>query len=140
MLTLATQVLPSINALLNALSAVLISVGYWAIRNKRQSMHRACMQAAVGTSTLFLVCYATRVALSGTHRFAGAGWAKLGYLAILFSHMTLAMACLPLVLITLFFARRGRYPQHRRIARWTFPIWMYVSVTGVLVYVILYRL
>jgi putative membrane protein len=98
------------------------------------------MQGAFVTSTIFLVCYLTRVYLTGTHRFPGAGWMKAVYLAILFSHMVLAVVTVPLVLRTLYLARASRFAEHRKIAKFTFPVWMYVSVTGVIVYVMLYHL
>ena len=135
----AAHLLPTINALLNATSALLLSAGFWAIRTGRRSLHQACMQSAVATSAIFLVCYAARVLLTGTHRFAGSGWVRAAYLAMLVSHMALAMASLPLVLTTLVLARRNNFARHRRLARWTLPIWMYVSVTGVLVYLALYQ-
>lgn len=138
-MTTASELLPRLNAVLNATSAVLLCIGFWAIRSQRRTLHRSCMQGAVAVSALFLVSYTARVLLTGTHRFQGAGWEKVAYLSILVSHMTLAMAALPLVLATLFLALRTRFTSHRRLARWTFPIWMYVSITGVLVYLMLYR-
>ena len=133
------DVLPSVNATLNATSAVLLFVGYRAIRAKRIAQHRAAMQAAFVTSAVFLVSYLTRFYLTGAHHFPGGGWLKIAYLAILFSHMVLAVATVPLVLRTLYLARADRFVEHRKIARITFPIWMYVSVTGVIVYVMLYH-
>ena len=97
------------------------------------------MQGAFITSAIFLVCYLTRFYLTGAHRFPGTGWLKIVYLTILFSHMVLAVVTVPLVLRTLYLARRARFREHRRIARFTFPVWMYVSVTGVVVYVMLYH-
>jgi putative membrane protein len=134
------EVLPAINATLNGSSGVLLLVGWNAIKKKQVKLHRFCMQAAVVTSAIFLVCYLTRVYLTGTHRFPGDGWLKNTYLTILFSHMVLAVLTVPLVLRTLFLARRSRFIEHRKIARVTFPVWMYVSVTGVVVYVMLYHL
>jgi putative membrane protein len=134
------EVLPTVNAVLNGTSAVLIGTGWGAIRKKKIEVHRACMYGAVASSTLFLVCYLTRVYLTGTHRYPGSGFMKALYLAILSSHMLLAVAVVPMVLRTLFLARAARFPEHRKIARFTFPIWMYVSVTGVLVYLLLYQL
>jgi putative membrane protein len=133
------RVLPAINATLNAVSGVLLATGFWAIRRQRQGLHRACMQSAVAVSALFLACYTARVVLTGTHRYPGSGFGRAGYLVILFSHMSLAMLAVPLVLTTLFLARRSRFQVHRRVARWTFPVWLYVSVTGVVVYVLLYH-
>ena len=132
------SLLPPLNAALNALSALLLLSGWRAIRAGERERHRRRMLAAFAVSCAFLVSYLTRVALTGTHRFPGEGWLRLGYLALLASHTLLAAACLPLVLGALSFALRGRLESHRRIARWTLPAWLYVSVTGVLVYVLLY--
>ena len=132
--------LPTVNAALNAASAVLLFLGWCAIRSGRRERHRALMLAACGSSTLFLACYLTRIALTGTHRFPGGGALRLAYLAVLGSHTVLAVATLPLVLRTLQLAFTERFPGHRGLARWTFPVWMYVSVTGVAVYVMLYHL
>ncbi len=132
--------LPSINATLNGLAALWIVLGYRSIKRKNIPLHRFSMQAAFVTSTIFLVCYLTRVYLTGTHRYPGGGWAKALYLAILLTHTTLAVATVPLVLRSLFLARNGRYSEHRRIARYSLPVWLYVSVTGVVVYVMLYQL
>ena len=131
--------LPSINATLNGTSAALLFVGWRAIRTKKIPLHRFAMQGAFITSAIFLVCYLTRFYLTGAHRFPGTGWLKIVYLTILFSHMVLAVVTVPLVLRTLYLARRARFREHRRIARFTFPVWMYVSVTGVVVYVMLYH-
>lgn len=138
-MTLA-EVLPSVNAALNATSALLLFLGWRAIRGGRRDLHRNLMIAACASSVLFLVSYFTRVALTGTHRFPGEGALKAAYLAVLGSHTLLAAVTLPLVLRTLWLTLRQRFPEHRRIARWTFPVWMYVSVTGVVVYVMLYHL
>ena len=132
------EILPPVNAALNATSATLLFLGWRAIRAGRRERHRALMISALGTSALFLVGYLTRVALTGTHRFPGTGLLRASYLALLGSHTLLAAAALPLVLAAFGLALRGRYEAHRRVARWTFPGWMYVSVTGVLVYVMLY--
>jgi putative membrane protein len=134
------EALPAVNATLNGSSAVLLLLGWNAVKKKNVALHRFSMQAAFVTSTIFLACYLTRVYLTGTHRFPGEGWLKTLYLVILFSHMVLAVLTVPLVLRTLFLARRSRFVEHRKIARVTFPVWMYVSVTGVVVYVMLYHL
>jgi putative membrane protein len=134
------EVLPSVNAALNGTSAVLLLAGWIAIRRGRREVHRALMLAAVSASALFLVSYLTRVALTGTHRFPGSGWAKGLYLAVLASHTVLAAVAAPMILRTLFLALRGRLAEHRRLARWTLPVWLYVSVTGVAVYLALYHL
>ena len=132
--------LPSINATLNGASALWIVLGYRSIKQKNVPLHRFSMQAAFVTSTIFLACYLTRVYLTGTHRYPGTGFMKALYLAILLTHTTLAMATVPLVLRSLFLARRSRFTEHRRIARYSLPIWLYVSVTGVVVYLMLYQL
>ncbi len=138
-MTLA-EVLPSVNAALNGTSAVLLVLGWRAIRAGERARHRALMLAALGASLLFLAGYVTRIALTGTHAFPGSGAFRALYLAILTSHTLLAAAAAPLILRTLFLALRARFPDHRRIARATFPVWLYVSVTGVAVYVMLYHL
>lgn len=132
--------LPTVNAVLNATSAVLLLLGLRAIRAGAWRRHRALMLAALGSSLLFLASYVTRLALTGTHAFQGTGPLRTFYLAVLASHTLLAAAAGPLVLRTVFLALRERFPAHRRIARVTLPIWLYVSVTGVLVYVMLYHL
>ena len=131
--------LPTLNALLNALSAGLLLTGFGYARRKRRRPHMTCMLAAVGVSVLFLVSYLTRHAFAGMTRFTAEGWVRPVYFALLLSHTLLAVAVVPLVLATLARASRGRIPAHVRLARWTFPIWLYVSVTGVLVYLMLYR-
>src|SRR4051794_14846492 len=105
---------------------MLLFVGWRSIKAKRVALHRWSMQGAFATSTIFLVCYLTRFYLTGTHRFPGSGWLKATYLIILFTHMVLAVATVPLVLRTLFLARASRFIEHRKIARITFPVWMYV--------------
>ena len=131
--------LPAINASLNALSTVLLASGYALVRTRRIAQHRACMLAALTTSALFLVCYIVYHAQVGSVRFTRQGVVRPIYFTILITHVTLAASVLPLALITATRGLKGRFPQHVRIARWTFPIWLYVSVTGVLVYVLLYQ-
>src|SRR4029453_18524390 len=131
--------LPAINATLNALSGVLLLVGYLLIRARRIEQHRLCMLAAFHTSPLFLLCYVLYHAQVGSVRFTRQGFVRPLYFTILITHVTLAAAVLPLAIVTLSRGLKARYAQHRRIARWTFPIWLYVSVTGVLVYVLLYQ-
>lgn len=133
------ELLPSVNATLNGASAVLLVAGFVAIRRGRPELHRALMLSACASSILFLASYLTRMALTGTHRFPGTGALRTAYLAILLSHTVLAALAAPLVLRTLFLAFRARFPAHRRVARATLPIWLYVSVTGVAVYVLLYH-
>lgn len=132
--------LPALNASLNAVSAVFLTAGYRKIRQKKVVAHRACMLAAFAASTLFLISYLIYHSQVGTTRFLRQGWIRPVYFTILSTHVTLAAAILPLAIITLNRALRERFDKHRRIARWTLPLWMYVSVTGVLVYVILYRM
>jgi len=134
------DVLPSVNATLNGASAVWIVLGYRSIKKRNIALHRFSMQAAFVTSTIFLVCYLTRVYLTGTHRYPGDGWMRTLYLGILLTHTTLAVVTVPMVLRSLFLARRGRFADHRKIARYSLPVWLYVSVTGVAVYLMLYQL
>ena len=131
--------LPAVNASLNALSGVLLLCGYALIRARRIEQHRKVMIAAFAASTLFLLSYIIYHAQVGSVAFVRQGFVRPLYFTILVTHVTLAAAVPPLAIITLSRGLKGRYTQHRRIARWTFPIWMYVSVTGVLVYVLLYQ-
>jgi len=132
--------LAPVNASLNFTSAVLLSVGYWAIRNKRISLHRVCMIAAFAVSVVFLICYVIYHATVGSVKFTGQGWVRPVYFFILITHITLAAATPVLAVITLVRGLKADYVRHRAIARWTWPIWMYVSVTGVIVYLMLYQL
>lgn len=132
------QAHPAINALLNGASTVFLIAGYWAIRRRNIELHKRCMVAAFSASTLFLASYLTRFAISGTHRYPGDGLDKIFYLVILFSHMVLAAAVVPMILRSLYLAWRVRYEAHRKLARITWPIWLYVSITGVVVYLMLY--
>ena len=131
--------LPAVNASLNALSTVLLVIGFALIRARRIPQHRAAMLAALSTSALFLVCYTIYHAQVGSVRFTRQGFVRPVYFTILITHVTLAATVLPLALVTAARALKGDYRRHKRIARWTFPIWLYVSVTGVLVYVLLYQ-
>jgi putative membrane protein len=133
------QAMPPINATLNGLSGVFLLIGYTLIRRKRIEPHKRFMLAACITSLLFLCCYLTYHYFGGMTRFAGTGWSRPLYFSILVSHTTLAVIIVPLASISVFNGLKRRIPQHRRIARWTFPLWMYVSVTGVLVYFFLYQ-
>jgi len=137
---LALSDLPALNASLNATTTVLLLTGYAMIRRRRLSLHRACMIAATVTATLFLACYLYYHAHVGSTRFPGQGWIRPVYFAILISHTVLAAAAVPLALTTLVRGLRAQFPKHRQIARWTLPIWLYVSVTGVVIYLLLYRL
>jgi putative membrane protein len=132
--------LAPINALLNSTSTVLLLVGYVAVKSKKIAVHRASMVGAFLASCVFLVGYLTRFAMTGSHRFPDLGWVRTLYLTILISHMILAVVTVPLVVRTLFLAWRKRFDEHRKIARVTYPIWLYVSFTGVVVYVMLYHL
>jgi uncharacterized membrane protein YozB (DUF420 family) len=137
--------LPPVNATLNALSAVFLGWGLYFIRRRRQDAHRNCMLAAFITSALFLVCYITYHTYLAyyLHRgptvFRNPAWFRPIYLALLLSHTLLAVVILPMVIITLSRALRQRFDAHKRIARWTWPLWMYVSVTGVVIYFLLYH-
>ena len=137
---IAVAQLPSLNAALNTLSAVFLFAGFIFIKTKRRDAHRLCMLAALACSTLFLISYLTYHYQVGSVPFKGQGWIRPLYFSILLTHTILAAAVVPLALITLVRALRERFDAHRRIARWTFPIWLYVSVTGVVVYLMLYRL
>ncbi len=132
--------LPALNAVLNSASAVLLLLGYRFIRRGRVGAHRACMVGALGVSTLFLASYLTYHFNVGSVRFSGQGWVRPLYFAILISHTILAAAVVPLALVTLWRAWRERFDAHRRIARVALPVWLYVSVTGVVVYLMLYHL
>ena len=133
-------VLPAVNASLNALSGVFLLVGYVLIRRRRIAAHRNAMLAAFTSSTLFLISYLFYHWHAGSRPFTGHGAIRYVYFAVLISHIILAAAILPMAILTLSRGLRGRYVEHKRIARWTFPTWMYVSVTGVIVYVMLYQL
>ena len=136
--------LPAVNATLNGLAAVFLSFGYYFIRRKNQRAHRNCMLAAFASSTLFLACYLTYHGYlayylhRGPTRFVNPAWFRPIYLGILLTHTALAVVILPLVLMTLSRALKQRFDRHRQLARWTWPLWMYVSITGVLIYYLLY--
>jgi len=131
--------LPAVNAVLNGISAVLLVVAWILILNRRIDAHRRVMIAAFSTSSLFLICYIVYHAQVGSVRFTRQGLVRPLYFGILITHVTLAAAVLPLAIVTLSRGLKARYDRHRAIARWTLPIWLYVSVTGVLVYVLLYQ-
>ena len=128
-----------LNAGLNATSAVALFTGYYFVRRRSLHLHRRAMLTALTASVLFLVFYITRLILTGTHDFAGEGTARFVYFSILFSHMTLAVLLVPLVTRLVYLVRKRRFRDHARLARWTFPIWAYVSVTGLVVYMLLYQ-
>jgi uncharacterized membrane protein YozB (DUF420 family) len=131
--------LPAVNATLNAASALLIATGYYCIRRGDRRTHQRVMLAAFFVSTLFLISYLTYHFQVGSVRFRGTGALRVAYLSVLLTHTVLAAVIVPLVLITLSRALNGRFDQHRQIARWTLPLWFYVSVTGVVIYWMLYR-
>lgn len=147
-----TAVLPHITAFLNALAGVLISIGYWMIRTKRRTAHRTIMTAAVISSALFLVSYVLNHLTHPVYVFRGEGIIRPIYFAMLTSHVILAMVVTPMVAITFIRARRawavegeagvahGVFKRHKAIARWTFPIWLYVSITGIVVYLMVYQI
>ena len=131
--------LPAVNATLNGLSAVFLVAGFRFIRRKNVPAHRKCMLAAVVTSTLFLVCYVTYHIKAGRTVFPD-NWFRPIYWALLLSHTVLAVTIVPMVIITLSRALRQRFDLHKKIARWTWPLWMYVSATGVVIYLLLYKI
>jgi len=132
--------LPTVNAVLNGTSALLLVTGYLLIRRRRVGAHKACMVTAFATSTVFLASYLSLRYYAGMTTFTGQGWVRPVYFTILTSHTILAALIVPLALVTLARALRARFDRHVRIARWTLPVWLYVSVTGVVVYLMLYRL
>ena len=128
-----------LNACLNGTSALLLFAGWRSIKSGNRWLHARLMIAAFTVSCVFLISYLTRVFVSGTHRYPGAGMWKAIYLTVLSSHMLLAMATPPLAIFALWLAAKQRFATHKKITKWALPIWMYVSVTGVLVYVLLYH-
>jgi putative membrane protein len=132
--------LPAVNAFLNGTSAVLLSMGYVCIRRRRVTGHKICMSTAFAVSCLFLISYLIHHYQAGSVPFSGQGWIRPVYFSLLISHVILAALVVPLALTTLYRAVSARFDKHVRIARWTLPIWLYVSVSGVVVYVMLYRL
>ena len=138
--------LPAVNATLNGLSAVLLALGFFFIKRGHKIAHRNCMISAFCTSVIFLGCYLTYhgylalVLHQGPTRFLNPAWFRPVYLTILLTHTILAAAIVPLILVTLHRARKQQFEAHKKIARWTWPLWMYVSVTGVVIYLLLYRI
>jgi uncharacterized membrane protein YozB (DUF420 family) len=131
---------PVLDASLNGASAVLLVTAHQMIKQGRVALHRALMVTALFSSALFLISYLYYHAHVGSVHFQGQGWSRPVYFSILISHTVLAAAVVPLVIMTLTWALRGRFDRHRIIARWTYPVWLYVSITGVIVYLMLYRL
>jgi len=130
------RLMPPFQAVMNALSVVLLSTGYYFIRSGNRAMHRNCMIVTLIVSSVFLVSYLSYHAMVGYQPFSGRGLIRPLYFTLLGSHIVLAAVIVPLVLATVWFAARGEFQRHPRIARWTLPIWIYVSVTGVVVYVL----
>ena len=133
----APSILPAVNATLNSISAILIVLGIRAIRQKRELVHRNLMIGAFLSSTLFLVCYVIYHSMHGDTKFLGEGWIRPVYFFILISHIALSAVMLPLILSSMFFGLTNRRRSHRRVAKWTYPVWLYVSVTGVLIFFLL---
>ena len=131
---------PLLNACLNGTSALLIGSGFVAIRRRRIAVHKACMLAACATSVLFLASYLLYHHQVGSTAFTGQGAIRVVYFTVLISHTILAVVIVPLVIMTVYRAWREQWPRHRRLARWTLPLWLYVSVTGVVIYIMLYQL
>ena len=133
--------LPAVNATLNGLSAVLLTAGFIAIKTGRKIVHRNCMIAAFCTSAVFLGCYLTyHITVKTVTHFVDPAWFRPYYLTLLATHTILAAAIVPMILITLHRARKEQFEAHKKIARWTWPLWMYVSVTGVVIYLLLYQI
>ncbi len=137
---MTVQDLPALNAVLNGTAAVLLVTGYVLIRKGRRQAHKRVMITAFTVSTLFLISYLTYHALAGIVYYPGTGWIRTVYLTILYSHTALAVTVPVLAIVTLRRGLKGWFDRHRKIARWTLPIWLYVSVTGVVVYLMLYQL
>lgn len=137
---MSTLHLPTINAALNATSALFLLIGFLAIKNRRILIHRAAMRTAFAASAMFLASYLYYHYNFGSTRFTGTGLTRTIYFLILISHTILAAVIVPLVLRTFYLSFRERFEEHKRLARWTFPLWMYVSVTGVVIYWMLYRI
>jgi putative membrane protein len=137
---MAISDLPALNATLNGIAGCLLAAGYYFIRQKRVAAHRACMLTAFAASTLFLISYLIYHAHVGSRPFPGQGGVRILYFAILITHIILAAVIVPMALITLTRGLKLDVVRHRRIARWTWPLWMYVSVTGVIIYLMLYQL
>jgi uncharacterized membrane protein YozB (DUF420 family) len=134
------QDLPALNATLNGIASLFLLSGYYFIRNQQRDAHRRCMLGALAASALFLTSYVVYHLNAGSKPFTGQGPVRLVYFVILATHVVLAAAIVPLVLTTVIRALRGRFDRHRAVARWTFPLWLYVSVTGVVIYLMLYQL
>ncbi|MFQ5603824.1 MAG: DUF420 domain-containing protein [bacterium] len=134
---LAVSMLPAVNATLNATSTVILLIGYWAIKNKREFLHKNLMISAFIVSALFLISYVYYHSLQGDTRFLGEGWIRPVYFFVLISHILLSMIVLPMVISTIYFGLSDKRKSHRKIAKFTFPIWLYVSITGVIIFFML---
>lgn len=133
-------ILPSVNATLNGAASIFLALGYVFVRKRKLAEHKACMLTACGVSAAFLVTYLMHHARAGSVPFTGTGPIRTVYFAILIPHIVLAAVIVPLALLTVYRGWTGRYELHRRVARWTFPLWMFVSISGVVVYFMLYHL
>jgi putative membrane protein len=136
---MSVEDLPTLNAVLNGTAALLLLAGWWNIRRGRITVHRRFMVAAFVTSSIFLASYVVYHAQAGSRAFTGTGWTRTAYFTILLTHIVLAAAILPMAIVTLARGLRRDDARHRRLARWTLPVWLYVSVTGVVIYLMLYR-
>jgi uncharacterized membrane protein YozB (DUF420 family) len=134
------DLLPIINACLNSISAILLVLGYRAIKRQDKAKHILCMKSAFCVSSVFLICYLFLHYFKGSTAFPDLGWIKTAYLVILIPHILLAAGMLPLIFLTFFHAYKENWEKHKKIARWTFPIWLYVSVTGVVIYLMIYQI
>ncbi|HEX9751408.1 MAG TPA: DUF420 domain-containing protein [candidate division Zixibacteria bacterium] len=133
------SILPPLNAALNAVATVLLLCGFWAIKTKRRNLHRNLMLTALACSVLFLISYIVYHSQAGVTRFTTPGWPKTLYFSILYTHTPLAVVNLVMVILTVRRAARSEFTKHKRIARFTLPIWLYVSITGVIIYFMLYQ-
>lgn len=131
--------LPAVNATLNGISSILLAIGFVAIKKGNKPLHIKCMISAFTVSSVFLICYLVYHYYAGSTKFTATGWIRPVYFGILISHVILAAAIVPMILLTMFRAAKGDFEKHKKIARWTWPLWMYVSVTGVLIYFMLYQ-
>lgn len=136
---MTVQQLPAVNATLNGISAVLLLMGFIAIRKGKKEIHQRCMISAFAVSAVFLICYLVYHYYAGSTKFTATGWVRPVYFAILISHVILAAAIVPMILMTMWRAWKKDFEKHKKIARWTWPLWMYVSVTGVVIYLMLYQ-
>ncbi len=135
----AATILPHVNAVLNALSTILILIGFTFIRAGNRAMHRKVMIAAIIVSAVFLACYLTYHFMAPIFVFRGTGWTIPAYYSLLISHVVLAVVVTPMVVMTAWRSLHGDFERHKKLARWTLPIWLYVTVTGVVIYAILYH-